>query len=68
MSQDRDIIINTDNVFSINVIDVSIWTSYEGNKVKLGTYKSHERAKEILNEIYKSLVSGYSGEYSMPIE
>lgn len=62
VSQDKDEIINFDNISSIVINDawddkpgqVIIATDVRENRHTLGYYKSEERAKEVLQEIIKS--------------
>lgn len=66
VSQDKDEIINFDNISSIVINDawddkpgqVIIATDVRGNKHTLGYYKSEERAKEVLDWI----VTCYTGD------
>lgn len=58
VSQDRDLIINFDNV---TVIGIAQYNSKEIDSITvdkeeqyLGEYKTEERAKEVLQEIYKN--------------
>lgn len=65
VSQDKDEIVNFDNITSIVVCDV--WddkpgqvlkaTDIRGSRHSLGYYKDEERAKEVLNEIVKTYSS-----------
>lgn len=60
VSQDKDNIVNFDNVVSVGIIDFDIndkncWQRITaetlGTAVVLGDYKTEERAKEVLKEI-----------------
>lgn len=75
VSQDKDEIINFDNISSIVINDawddkpgqVIIATDVRGNKHTLGYYKSEERTKEVLQEIIiairgKNMVQFSNGE------
>lgn len=62
VSQDKDNIVNFDNVVSVGIIDFDIndkncWQRITaetlGTAVVLGDYKTEERAKEVLKEITK---------------
>ena len=63
VSQDKDNIVNFDNIVSIglNDFDIDRETTFQritaetiGTSVVLGDYKTEERAKEVLQEIIKS--------------
>lgn len=70
VSQDKEEIINFDNIININAIlndstleenngyDIWVGTTQpvEDNYRRIGTYATKERAKEILNEIIKRIV------------
>lgn len=52
LSQDRKKIFNFDNISIIHIMDNNkIWVDTEKTCNNLGTYKTEERAKEILEEI-----------------
>lgn len=55
LSQDEEKIVNFDNVTSIGMVDftnyISIKAKYQDLYIELGTYKSKERAKEVLKDI-----------------
>ena len=66
VSQDKDEIINFNNVISINIFDV--WDDKPGqliavrdtsfNRHVIGYFKKDERAKEILRDIFDKIVDG----------
>lgn len=63
-SQDKRILQKVDNIFlDANYEDKRIST-YDGDNVELGTYKTKERALEVLDEIQDELISSDF----MPIE
>lgn len=63
-SQDKRILQKVDNIFlDANYEDKRIST-YDGDNVELGTYKTKERAIEVLDEIQDELISSDF----MPIE
>ena len=70
-SQDKRILQKVDNIFlDANYEDKRIST-YDGNNVELGTYKTKERAIEVLDEIQDLLQNAYVGNvdrivYQMP--
>lgn len=52
VSQDRKKIFNFDNISIIHIMDNNkIWVDTEKTCNNLGTYKTEERAKEVLQEI-----------------
>lgn len=65
VSQDKDVIINFENVLIINInqtkkTQIGGWFSCNeenNNNVLLGEYATEERAKEVLNEIIKAFVT-----------
>ena len=56
VSQDRKKIFNFDNISIIHIMDNNkIWVDTEKTCNNLGTYKTEERAKEILQEIIQNI-------------
>ena len=56
VSQDRKKIFNFDNISIIHIMDNNkIWVDTEKTCNNLGTYKTEERAKEVLQEIIQNL-------------
>ena len=56
VSQDKDVIINFDNIANLVVIEnniVSICNVEETTGITIGKYKTEERAKEVLQEIVR---------------
>ena len=51
VSQDKGKIINFDNVCNINTYKEEIIAYYNIGNIKVGKYKTEERAKEVLQEI-----------------
>lgn len=57
-SQDKRILQKVDNIFlDANYEDKRIST-YDGDNVELGTYKTKERALEVLDEIQDKMLNG----------
>lgn len=64
VSQDKDCIVNFDNIVSIGMEDFSDSSPWQritaetlGTAVVLGDYKTEERAKEVIQEIIKEYSS-----------
>lgn len=58
-SQDKRILQKVDNIFlDANYEDKRIST-YDGNNVELGIYKTKERALEVMDEIQESQLGNY---------
>ena len=71
ISQDKDVLVNFDNVVNINIenchngsikeedftFDISVYTA-SSELVRMGQYKTEERAKEVLQEIVQIYVNG----------
>lgn len=77
VSQDRKKIFNFDNISIIHIMDNNkIWVDTEKTCNNLGTYKTEERAKEVLQEmlkVYKKQTNKYhftevNNIYEMPEE
>lgn len=77
VSQDKDNIVNFDNVVSVGIIDFDIndkncWQRITaetlGTAVVLGDYKTEERAKEVLSEIKGNWEMRRNLAYYMPKE
>lgn len=85
VSQDKNIVVNFENVANINIekcynestreenftFDILVFIVSSG-LVRIGKYKTEERAKEVLQEIvkqYKNLITSYKkGRSDYPIE
>ena len=63
-SQDKRILQKVDNIFLDANYENKRISTYDGDSVELGTYKTKERAIEILDEIQDELISSDF----MPIE
>lgn len=63
-SQDKRILQKVDNIFLDANYENKRISTYDGDSVELGTYKTKERAIEVLNEIQDELISSDF----MPIE
>lgn len=78
LSQNQQTIASTDNVNYIQVeekepnyksFEYEIIAYYDYNKMKLGKYKTAERANEILQDMYNQLMTqNFSFTYKMPKE
>lgn len=59
LSQDKETIVNFENVTKIIIISYAIGASikahFEDGTVELGDYKDEERAKEVLKDIIKAI-------------
>lgn len=70
LSQDKDNIVNFDNVVTIGINDFDVKSTWQritaetiGTSTVLGDYKTEERAKEVLQEIinkYKEVKATYN--------
>lgn len=58
-SQDKRILQKVDNIFLDANYDNKRISTYDGDNVELGTYKTKERAIEVLNEIQDILKPKY---------
>ena len=70
-SQDKRILQKVDNIFLDANYENKRISTYDGDNVELGTYKTKERAIEILDEIQDLLQNAYVGSvnrivYQMP--
>ena len=70
-SQDKRILQKVDNIFLNANYENKRISTYDGDNVELGTYKTRERAIEVLNEIQDLLQNAYVGSanrivYQMP--
>ena len=70
-SQDKRILQKVDNIFLDANYENKRISTYDGDNVELGTYKTKERAIEILDEIQDLLQNAYVGDlnrivYQMP--
>ena len=63
-SQDKRILQKVDNIFLDANYENKRISTYDGDNVELGTYKTKERAIEVLDEIQDELISSDF----MPIE
>ena len=63
-SQDKRILQKVDNIFLDANYGNKRISTYDGNNIELGTYKTKERALEVLDEIQDELI----GSDFMPIE
>lgn len=52
-SQDERILMKVDNIFLDANYDNKRISTYDGDNTELGTYKTKERALEVLDEIHK---------------
>lgn len=68
LNQTRDVIVNLDNivVMAIDNEDGSIYIQENQYQVVLGNYETNERAKEIFNDIIKTLKNSDVAIYRMP--
>ena len=57
-SQDKRILQKVDNIFLDANYENKRISTYDGDNVELGTYKTKERALEVLDEIQNILYSG----------
>lgn len=55
-SQDRRILQKVDNIFLDANYDNKRISTYDGDNTELGTYKTEERALEVLNEIEERIM------------
>lgn len=72
-SQDKRILQKVDNIFLDANYENKRISTYDGDNVELGTYKTKERALEVLDEIQDLLQNAYIGNsnrivYEMPKE
>ncbi len=72
-SQDKRILQKVDNIFLDANYENKRISTYDGDNVELGTYKTKERAIEVLDEIQDLLQNAYVGSlnrivYQMPAE
>lgn len=74
VNQDKDIIVNFDNVESINIvadldgtgeIPYKIYAETSSGSIELGEYATEERAKEMLGEIAKTYQFYQGKEYTI---
>ena len=56
-SQDKRILQKVDNIFLDANYENKRISTYDGDSVELGTYKTKERALEVLDEIQDELIS-----------
>jgi len=78
LSQDGKKIISTDNLNYIEIEETEkyyrdyiyiIAANFTNGQTQLGTYKTYERAKDILEDMYKQLkIQNFSFTYEMPKE
>lgn len=55
-SQDKRILQKVDNIFLDANYENKRISTYDGDNVELGTYKTKERALEVLDEIHKCII------------
>lgn len=58
-SQDKRILQKVDNIFLDANYENKRISTYDGNNTELGTYKTKERALEVLDEIQNILIGKY---------
>lgn len=60
-SQDKRILQKVDNIFLDANYENKRISTYDGESIELGTYKTKERAIEVLDEIQDLLQNAYAG-------